>query len=136
MLEQALLREQVQAFLASETQARQAYTRATETADNPQLREQLEQLGKDTQRHIRLTQQLLEILESNRLRNDRAGLRGVQDEKEDCRMEPSFRTTILLESVTPRNPARSLRRRIVLQRKKASRWVPFTRSPSAAGRCR
>jgi len=63
MLEQALLREQVQAFLASETQARQAYTRATETADNPQLREQLEQLGKDTQRHIRLTQQLLEILE-------------------------------------------------------------------------
>ena len=63
MLEQALLREQIQAFLTAETQAQQAYTRVTATTDNPQLREQLEQLGKDTQRHIRLTEQLLEILE-------------------------------------------------------------------------
>ena len=63
MLEQALLREQIQVLLATETQARQAYTRVTATMDNPQLREQLEQLGKDTQRHIRLAEQLLEIIE-------------------------------------------------------------------------
>ena len=63
MLEQALLREQIQAYLDAETQAHQAYTRITAATDNPKLREQLEQLGKDTQRHIRLAEQLLEILE-------------------------------------------------------------------------
>ena len=63
MLEQALLREQIQAYLDAENQAHQAYTRITASTDNPRLREQLEQLGKDTQRHIRLAEQLLEILD-------------------------------------------------------------------------
>ena len=63
MLEQALLREQIQAYLATETQAQQAYTRVSAATENPKLREQLEQLNKDTQRHIRLTEQLLEIID-------------------------------------------------------------------------
>ncbi|MCL2700121.1 MAG: hypothetical protein FWE88_00335 [Phycisphaerae bacterium] len=63
MLEQALLREQIQAFLTTENQTHQAYARLMEATENPQLREQLEQLGKEKQRHIRLTEQLLEILE-------------------------------------------------------------------------
>ena len=63
MLEQALLREQIQALLATENQTQQAYTRLTAATGNPQLREQLEQFNKDKQRHIRLTEQLLEILE-------------------------------------------------------------------------
>jgi len=62
MLEQALLREQIQAFLATENQTLQAYSRLTADTGNPQLREQLEQLSKEKQRHIRLTEQLLEIL--------------------------------------------------------------------------
>ena len=63
MLEQALLREQIQTYLATETQARQAYALVSAATENPRLREQLEQLAKDTQRHIRLTEQLLEILD-------------------------------------------------------------------------
>lgn len=62
MLEQALFRERVQELLAAQRQAEEAYARLMQTATDAQLREQLEQLHRDKQRHIRLTEQLLEIL--------------------------------------------------------------------------
>ena len=62
MLEQALLREQIQTLLASEAQVQQAYAHAATATTDSHLREQFEQFGKDTHRHIRLAQQLLEIL--------------------------------------------------------------------------
>jgi len=63
MLEQALLREQVQELVAAERQAETAYARLVETVSDPALRDQLEQLRRDKQRHIRLAERLLEILD-------------------------------------------------------------------------
>lgn len=63
MLEQALLREQVQELLAAERQAEAAYANLAQGASDPVLKEQLEQLCRDKQRHIRLAERLLEILD-------------------------------------------------------------------------
>lgn len=63
MLEEALLRDNVQALLAKERQAEKAYGELIAKVDDATLKEQLEQLRRDKQRHIRLAERLLEILE-------------------------------------------------------------------------
>lgn len=63
MLEQALLREQVQALLAKEQQAALAYAELSAKAASDEVREQLAQLHREKQRHIRLAERLLEILD-------------------------------------------------------------------------
>ena len=63
MLEQALLREQVQALLAAELQAHDAYAELAEKVSDPSLRQQLQTLCHDKQRHMRLAERLLEILD-------------------------------------------------------------------------
>ena len=63
MLEQAELREQVQALLAKERQAEAAYAELASKIADPAARQQLEALRHDKQRHIRLAERLLEILD-------------------------------------------------------------------------
>ncbi len=63
MLEQTALREQVQALLAKERQAEDAYAKLAATAGDAEVRQQIEQLRRDKQRHIRLAERLLEILD-------------------------------------------------------------------------
>lgn len=63
MLEQAILREQIQTLLANERQAEQAYAELAGKAEDPRLKTQLEQLHRDKQRHVRLAERLLEILD-------------------------------------------------------------------------
>ena len=63
MLEQALLREQIQDLLAKERRAEQVYAELVRKLQVPDLRDQVHQLHRDKQRHIRLTERLLEILE-------------------------------------------------------------------------
>lgn len=63
MLEQALLREQVQAILAQERQAEKAYTDLVAKITDAAALEELQALLSDKQRHIRLAERLLEILD-------------------------------------------------------------------------
>jgi rubrerythrin len=63
MLEQALLREQVQALLASERQAEAAYADLASKVEDPAVKQQIQALRHDKQRHIRLAERLLEILD-------------------------------------------------------------------------
>jgi rubrerythrin len=62
MLDQALLREQFQTLLSQEQQALQAYADLVAKVDDPAVREQVEQLHRDKQRHVELTERLLEIV--------------------------------------------------------------------------
>ncbi len=62
-IEQAMLRERFQDLLAQEQQALGAYERlATQTTD-PEVLQEVEHLCRDKQRHIELTERLLEIVE-------------------------------------------------------------------------
>ncbi len=63
MLEQAQLREQVQELLAHERAAEEAYAQLAQRVADPNIRSQFENLRHDKQRHIRLAERLLEILE-------------------------------------------------------------------------
>lgn len=62
MLEQAMLREQFLALLEQQRQAAQIYADLAETGDEG-IREQLQQLQNDKNRHIQLTERLLEIVD-------------------------------------------------------------------------
>lgn len=63
MLEQSELREQVQALLAKERQAEEAYAQLASKVADPATKQQIETLQHDKQRHIRLAERLLEILD-------------------------------------------------------------------------
>jgi rubrerythrin len=63
MLEQAMLRDQFQALLVQEQQAEKIYAELVARLTDPELLQQVQQLHRDKQRHIRLTERLLEILE-------------------------------------------------------------------------
>jgi rubrerythrin len=63
MLEQAMLREQFTDLLARERQAAEAYARILQQTSDPPVREQLQQMLRDKQKHIRLAERLLEIVQ-------------------------------------------------------------------------
>jgi len=62
MLEQATLREQFQTLLSQEQQALEAYADLVAKVTDPAVRQQVEQLHRDKQRHVELTERLLEIV--------------------------------------------------------------------------
>ncbi len=63
MFEQTQLSEQFQALLnAQEKTARQCLQAAGQTSD-PHLKEEIQQLHREKQRHMELTERLLEIVE-------------------------------------------------------------------------
>ncbi len=63
MLEQERLREQFQALLDQEQQALAVYTELADKVQDPRLRDQVEELRRDKQRHVELTERLLEIVD-------------------------------------------------------------------------
>jgi rubrerythrin len=63
MFEQAILREQFQALLHQEQQAEKLYAALVAKLTDPELRQQVQQLCRDEQRHVRLAERLLEIVE-------------------------------------------------------------------------
>lgn len=63
MLEHALLREQFEELLAQERQALAACEGLLEKLEDPELRSQVEQLRREKQRHVDLTERLLEIVD-------------------------------------------------------------------------
>ena len=63
MLEQAILAEQFQSLLSREQQAMKMCAELAARISDAALREQVEQLLRDKQRHIRLAERLLEIVQ-------------------------------------------------------------------------
>jgi len=63
MLEQAALREQFQRLLDTERQAQQVYADLLAKTDDEKIRQEIEQLCRDKQRHMQLAERLLEILD-------------------------------------------------------------------------
>ena len=63
MLEQAMLREQFMALLSQEQRAADLYARLASELSDPRLRRQLEQLCRDKQRHARMAERLIEIVD-------------------------------------------------------------------------
>jgi len=63
MLEQAMLREQFMALLNQEQLAAALYATLAGELTDPTLRRQVEQLHLDKQRHARMAERLVEILE-------------------------------------------------------------------------
>ena len=63
MLEHERLRERFQALLSQEQQALAAYADLASRVQDPGLRDQVEQLHREKQRHIELTERLLEIVD-------------------------------------------------------------------------
>ena len=61
-LEQALLREQFQTLLTQQQQALMACGELLRSVQDPAVREQVQQLHREKQRHIELTERLLEII--------------------------------------------------------------------------
>ena len=62
-LEQEQIASQFQALLEMEKQAEALYAQLLDKVEDASTRQKLEQLRKDKQRHIRLTQRLLEIVD-------------------------------------------------------------------------
>jgi len=62
-LEQEQIASQFQALLEMEKQAEALYAQLLDKVEDATVRQKLEQLRKDKQRHIRLTQRLLEIVD-------------------------------------------------------------------------
>ena len=62
MLEQATLREQFHRLLAHEQQALEACAELAANLEDPAVRQKVEQLRRDKQRHVELTERLLEIV--------------------------------------------------------------------------
>jgi rubrerythrin len=62
MLEQETLRERFQAVLVRQQQAWQVYSEFAAATAEKDLKEKVAQLARDKQRHIRLTERLLEIV--------------------------------------------------------------------------
>ena len=63
MLEQLMFADQFKELLACQQKAVCAYGDLAGRIDDPKLRDQVEQLQRDKQRHIRLTERLLEIVD-------------------------------------------------------------------------
>jgi len=63
MLEQVILREQFQVLLDKEREAEKVYAEQAAKVASGLLRAQIEQLRRDKQRHIRLIERLLEIVD-------------------------------------------------------------------------
>ena len=63
MLEQALMAEQFQSLLEKERQAACTYASLADKVSDPQLRAKIEQLCHDKEKHVRLAERLLEIVE-------------------------------------------------------------------------
>ena len=63
MLEEAMLRERFQALLEKQQEAVDACAALAGRVDDPQLRADLQQLHREKQRHLRLTERLLEIVD-------------------------------------------------------------------------
>lgn len=63
MFEQAILAEQFRGLLAKEQQAVRMCADLEAKAADPAFRQELGQLRRDKQRHIELTQRLLEIVQ-------------------------------------------------------------------------
>ncbi len=64
MLEQAEISQQFHDLLEMERQAERLYAELLGGVGDPAVRQQLDQLLRDKQRHIRLTERLLEIVEN------------------------------------------------------------------------
>jgi len=62
MLEEAMLRERFQALLDQQQEAVDACAALATSVDDPALRARIEQLHREKQRHLRLTERLLEIV--------------------------------------------------------------------------
>ena len=63
MLETVFIEEQFQSLLDRAQQAEQMYAALADSAEDPSVRAEMDQLRRDKQRHIRLAQRLLEIVE-------------------------------------------------------------------------
>jgi rubrerythrin len=63
MLEQAVLREQFQHLLKKEREAEQTYAELAGKITDARIRREVEQLRRDKQRHIVLTERLLDLVE-------------------------------------------------------------------------
>lgn len=63
MLEQAMLAEQFQALLRGERQALRLYGDLAAKVTDPKAQQQLQRLLRDKQRHVRLAERLLEIVQ-------------------------------------------------------------------------
>ena len=63
MLEQATLRERFEALLERQRQALAVYESLADHGPDPAVRKQAIQLRREKERHIRLTERLLEIVD-------------------------------------------------------------------------
>ena len=63
MYEQALLAEQFEKLLAQAEQAEQMYAGVADQTDDPDVREQFQELLREKRRHVRMTERLLEIVD-------------------------------------------------------------------------
>lgn len=63
MLDQAILRERFEQLLLQERQAESLYADMLANVSEPSVREQIEQLHREKQRHVALTERLLELVE-------------------------------------------------------------------------
>jgi len=63
MLEQAMLREQFQTLLTRQQRATEVYSELAAKMTDPRLRREVEQLRREKQRHVLLTERLLEIVD-------------------------------------------------------------------------
>jgi len=62
MFEQAILAEQFEQLLRKQREIAEAYVALIETTEDPDLREQLVQLRREKDRHVRSSERLLEIV--------------------------------------------------------------------------
>ncbi|MFW6132474.1 MAG: hypothetical protein ACOC8F_01155 [Planctomycetota bacterium] len=62
MFEQAALTERFESLLSETQNAEQVYARLVRRIDDPNLRGQIEQLHREKQRHVELTERLCEIV--------------------------------------------------------------------------
>jgi rubrerythrin len=62
MFEQAMLAEQFELLLADAEQAEKMYASLAGNTDDPAMRQQLDQVYRDKQRHVELTRRLLDLV--------------------------------------------------------------------------
>jgi len=63
MLEQAMLSERFRFLLSRQEQATRMYDELAAKTVDPDMRQEIQQLVRDKQRHVRLTERLLEIVQ-------------------------------------------------------------------------
>ncbi len=62
MFEEAILSEQFQRLLLKQQEVANAYSKLLEDLDDPELRSQVDEVVREKQRHVRLSERLLEIV--------------------------------------------------------------------------